>query len=477
MSTMANRTILRRILTTHSPSLRLCQKAPRTAIYSGSFSRFQSTRAAAAPLPSPNSSPKEFFLSNPRIHVSTSTLDMADMSLQKGKARAFDVDVDSDMYPESSPTHGHTGSVPSPSATAIPLAPYPPPHIPLTSFVPVPPLTLKSRLKIYMQLSKSRLTALVVLTAMSGVALCPLSATVPALLATAAGTALCSASANTFNQLAEVPLDAQMVRTRTRPLVRRAISPAHAAAFGVTSGAAGIAILATLVNPLTAGLGAFNIFLYSGVYTYMKRRSVLNTWVGAVVGAIPPLMGWTACGGHLLPSAEHPFVYIWPSTVSDLASALPLDNPLAPAALFAFLFAWQFPHFNAVSHLTRAGYAQAGYRMLSVLNPQHNSLVGFRYALAFIPICSVLAPLSGLTTWWFALTSLPFNVGLAHGAWQFWREGSEKAARKVWRQCLLYLPAMLVLMMLSKPSLNWSASIKRALGYEEVEKRETSVSV
>ncbi|CAE7169424.1 unnamed protein product [Rhizoctonia solani] len=398
------------------------------------------------------------------------------MSLRKGKGRAFDVDVDSDMYPEPALEHNTARPSTLTSPTAITIAPYPPPHIPLSAYSPVPALTLKSRLKIYMALSKSRLTTLVVLTAMSGVALCPLPTTVSALLATAAGTTLCSAAANTFNQIAEVPLDAQMVRTRTRPLVRRAISPAHAAAFGVVAGASGITILATLVNPLTAALGAFNIVLYSGVYTYMKRRSIINTWVGGVVGAIPPLMGWTACGGHLLPSAEHPIVFIWPSSIGDLTSALPLDNPFAAATLFAFLFAWQFPHFNAVSHLTRAGYAQAGYKMLSVLDPRHNGLVGFRYALAFIPICSVMAPLSGLTTWWFALTSLPLNVWLSHGAWQFWREGSEKAARTVWRQCLIYLPLMLGLMMASKPSLNWSASVKRVLGYDQGEESKVVVT-
>jgi protoheme IX farnesyltransferase len=465
---MANRNLLKRILTTSPQSLRSCRKVA----HNGSISRLQSTSTTAAPLPIPTSSFKKFFLSNPRIHASTPTLDIADMSLRKGAARAFDVDVDSDMYPESTPKHGRAEWAPSTSPTSIPLVPYPPPHVPLTAYTPIPPLTLKTRLKVYMQLSKSRLTALVVLTAMSGVALCPLPATVPVLLATAAGTALCSACANTFNQIAEVPLDAQMVRTRSRPLVRRIITPAHAAAFGVASGAAGIAMLATCVNPLTAALGAFNIGLYSGVYTYLKRRSVLNTWVGAAVGAIPPLMGWAACGGHLLPSAEHPITFVWPSSVTDAASLLPLDNPLAAATLFAFLFAWQFPHFNAISHLTRAGYAQAGYRMLSVLNPQHNSLVGLRYALAFTPICSVMAPLTGLTTWWFALTSLPFNMVLARGAWQFWREGSEKAARQVWRQSLWYLPVMLALMMASKPGLDWSRSIKRVLGFEEVEQRD-----
>ncbi|KAF8738339.1 Protoheme IX farnesyltransferase, partial [Rhizoctonia solani] len=460
-----------------SQGIRPCHKRLVFPLVPGGLShRGQSTRAAHPPTSSPTQPFKAFFLSNPKVSASSASLDIADMSLQKGKGRAFDVDVDSDMYPEPKPEHIAAGSNAPRSATAIPLVPYPPPHIPLSAYTPVPPLTLKSRLKIYMALSKSRLTTLVVLTAMSGAALCPLSTTVPALLATAAGTALCSAAANTFNQIAEVPLDAQMVRTRTRPLVRRMISPAHAAAFGIVAGASGVTILATLVNPLTAGLGALNIVLYSGVYTYMKRRSILNTWVGAVVGAIPPLMGWTACDGHLIPSAEHPLVYIWPSSTIDIANSLPLDNPLAAATLFAFLFAWQFPHFNAVSHLTRVGYAQAGYKMLSVLNPQHNSLVGLRYALAFIPICSVMAPLSGLTAWWFALTSLPLNVWLSYGAWQFWREGTEKAARKVWRQCLIYLPLMLGLMMASKPSLNWSASFKKALGYDEDEKPSVLVS-
>ncbi|KDN38421.1 hypothetical protein RSAG8_09515, partial [Rhizoctonia solani AG-8 WAC10335] len=370
---MTKHKCINKILFSVSQGIRPCHRS--IALPGRLTSRSQSTRVAHPPISSTTQSSKQFFLSNPRVSSSAASLDIADMSLRKGKGRAFDVDMDSDMYPEPALEQSTTRPNALTSPTAIPIVPYPPLHIPLSAYSPVPALTLKSRLKIYMALSKSRLTTLVVLTAMSGVALCPLPTTVSALLATAAGTTLCSAAANTFNQIAEVPLDAQMVRTRNRPLVRRLISPAHAAAFGVVAGASGITILATLVNPLTAALGAFNIVLYSGVYTYMKRRSIINTWVGAVVGAVPPLMGWTACGGHLLPSPEHPVVFIWPSSVGDLANTLPLDNPLAAATLFAFLFAWQFPHFNAVSHLTRAGYAQAGYKMLSVLDPRHNALV------------------------------------------------------------------------------------------------------
>ncbi|KAI0749888.1 UbiA prenyltransferase family-domain-containing protein [Daedaleopsis nitida] len=176
------------------------------------------------------------------------------------------------------------------------------------AFRPAEVLTPRRLARIYAQLSKSNLTVLVVLTAMSSVALSPLPTTVPVLLSTAIGTALCSASANTWNQIQEVPYDAQMARTRNRPLVRHAISPLHATGFAVTTGVAGPALLWTMVNPTTAILGAANIALYAGAYTYLKRKSTLNTWVGAVVGGIPPLMGWTACGGSLLPSQSFELV-------------------------------------------------------------------------------------------------------------------------------------------------------------------------
>ncbi|CAL1715742.1 unnamed protein product [Somion occarium] len=307
----------------------------------------------------------------------------------------------------------------------------------IANYKPTESLTPRRLLKVYAQLSKSRLTTLVVLTAMSGVALSPLPATVPVLLATALGTTLCSASANTLNQIQEVPLDAQMTRTRNRPLVRRAISPVHAAGFALVTGVAGPAILWTMVNPVTAILGVANIALYAGAYTYLKRTSIVNTWVGAVVGAIPPLMGWTACGGHLLPSSSYPIHTFLPSFLSDVPIDLAwIDNPLAAFALFMLLYSWQFPHFNALSHLLRGSYAQAGYHMLSTLSPSKNALVSLRHSLLLIPICSVLVPLSGLTTWAFALTSLVPNVVCTQAAWTFWRSTGEKEARnRAWTGC------------------------------------------
>lgn len=338
------------------------------------------------------------------------------------------------------------------------------------SFKQIEPLTLSSTLKIYAQLSKSRLTTLVTLTAMAGVALSPFPTTVPVLLSTAVGTALCSASANTLNQIQEVPLDAQMARTRNRPIVRKAISPVHAAGFACATGVIGPAVLYAMVNPTTALLGVANIALYAGAYTWLKRRSISNTWVGAVVGGIPPLMGWAACGGHLLPSSltlNTSALFLPPFLSSPVPLDLSLvDNTLAPLALFLFLYSWQFPHFNSFSHLVRGSYAQAGYRMLSVLDPRKNALVSLRHALALVPICSVLVPLSGLTTWTFALVSLVPNAICVRAAWRFWRTGAERDARKIWHHELWYMPVVLGLMMFFKQGMDWM----RWLGLEADEK-------
>ncbi|OSC99941.1 protoheme IX farnesyltransferase [Trametes coccinea BRFM310] len=323
-------------------------------------------------------------------------------------------------------------------------------------------LTPRRLAKIYSQLAKSNLTVLIMLTAMSGVALSPLTTTVPVLLSTALGTALCSASANAFNQIQEVPYDAQMARTRNRPLVRRAISPLHATGFAVVTGLAGPALLWTCVNPTTALLGAANIALYAGAYTYLKRKSILNTWVGSVVGGIPPLMGWTACGGSLLPSSTQSFDLVLPSFMSTLSSipadaATLADNPLAPLALFLLLYSWQFPHFNGLSHLVRESYAQAGYRMLGVLDPHKNATVALRHALLLVPATSILMPLSGLTTWAFALTSLVPHAICIDAAFKFWKHGGEKQARKVFQHSLWYLPVLLGLMMFHKRGMDWGS--------------------
>ena len=363
-------------------------------------------------------------------------------------------------------THG-LGFEPPPSVflhqSDAPSLP-PPPPIPLASYRAIPALTPTRLIGIYGQLSKARLSAFNVLVAMSSVALSPIPTTVPVLLSTALGTALCSASANTLNQLQEVPYDAQMARTRGRPLVRRAISPSHAAAFAAATGLAGPTLLCMMCNPTTALLGAVNIALYAGPYTRMKRRTIWNTWVGAIVGAVPPLMGWTAVGGALFPSTaislHFPSVLTSaaaaaaPDIVANSGSAV-LDNPLAPWVLFALMFSWQFPHFNSLAHFVRSAYAQGGYRMLAVLNPRKNRLVALRHVVLLTGICSTLVPLSGLTTWSFALTSLVPNVIWLRAALRFNKFGGDARARTVFAHSLWWLPVVLGLMIVHKNNVDW----------------------
>uniref|UniRef100_A0A915PTU1 Protoheme IX farnesyltransferase, mitochondrial n=1 Tax=Setaria digitata TaxID=48799 RepID=A0A915PTU1_9BILA len=196
-------------------------------------------------------------------------------------------------------------------------------------------------LKSYLQLSKARLTAMVTTTAVSGFVIAPVNLSLSPLAACTLGTALLSASANTFNHLLEIPYDAQMRRTQSRLLVVHRFSRFHAVAFALATAVVGFATLWIGCNPLTAGLGLLNAFLYAGVYTPMKRHSIGCTWVGAVVGAMPPLMGYAGAAGCI-----HP----------------------ASLVLAAVLFCWQFPHFNALSWSLRADYTRAGYRVMCAAN-------------------------------------------------------------------------------------------------------------
>lgn len=314
----------------------------------------------------------------------------------------------------------------------------------VTKHKPILPPSLKQLPKLYKELSKSKLAFLVALTTMSGYAIAPGAATVSTLLYTTVGTTLCISSANAINQWIEVPYDAQMLRTRNRVLGRRQLSSFHAFSFGILTGAAGVSMLATMVNPLTAALGAANLLLYTCIYTPMKRASIANTWVGAIVGAIPPMMGWTAVTNGLEPGA-------W--------------------VLGGILYAWQFPHFNALAWNLRADYSKAGYRMMAVTDPKLNARVALRHSLAMVPL-SLSIPYLDLTSWWFALDSSVVNATLIYGAYKFWqkrylRQGTvggrdivvliylvsisdEKTARQLFFGSLIHLPVLLALMMVHK---------------------------
>lgn len=285
-------------------------------------------------------------------------------------------------------------------------------------------VSLKKLPGYYLRLSKIRLTGLVVLTSMAGYALAPGATVLSTFLLASLGTGLCSCSANSINQWLEVPFDSQMARTQNRVLVRGLLSPTHVLLFGLGTGALGLSTLLLEVNGLTALLGGLNILLYTCAYTPLKRLSIVNTWAGSLVGALPPLMGWAACTGTLDPGA---FV------------------------LAGILYSWQFPHFNALSWNLRADYSRAGYRMMSVIDPELCRKVALRHCLALIGL-STLLPVFDVTTWWLAADSLPLNLWFTWLGWRFYQNSDTRSARELFRFSLLHLPLLMILVMFHKKS-------------------------
>jgi len=268
------------------------------------------------------------------------------------------------------------------------------------------------------QLSKFRLSSLVVLTASAGfVAGSGEKMDWAGLAWTSLGTFGSAACANTLNQIYEVANDSRMSRTCNRPLPAGRMTRLQAAAFALTAGSLGVGILYTQTNELTAALGVANIVLYAGVYTPLKQISVLNTWVGALVGAIPPLMGWAAAAGHLEPGA-----YV----------------------LSAALFFWQLPHFFALAWLCKDDYLRGGFRMLSGIDPTGRKTAGaaFRNALFLLPL-GVAAYAAGVTTQPFAWEAAALAAVLCVPASSFLATPTQATARKLFRSSLMYLPLLM----------------------------------
>ncbi|XP_005495158.2 protoheme IX farnesyltransferase, mitochondrial isoform X2 [Zonotrichia albicollis] len=274
------------------------------------------------------------------------------------------------------------------------------------------------------RLSKIKLTALVVSTASTGFAMAPVPFELTCFLLASLGTGLASCAANSINQFFEVPFDSNMNRTKNRPLVRGQISPLLAVCFAACCGIPGVALLTLGVNPLTGALGAFNIFLYTCCYTPLKRMSIANTWVGAVVGAIPPIMGWTAATGSL-----------------DAGALL----------LGGILYSWQFPHFNALSWGLREDYSRGGYCMMSVTHPGLCRRVALRHCLALIGL-SAVAPVLNITTWTFPIISLPINLYISYLGFRFYRDADRSSSRKLFFCSLWHLPLLLLVMFTCKKS-------------------------
>ncbi len=286
---------------------------------------------------------------------------------------------------------------------------------------------LVSRLRDYAQLSKARVTLLELVTALAGMYL----AMGPAMplglvLATLLGAGALAASAIAYNQYIERRLDAQMQRTANRPLPSGRMAPGEAALFGVVALAFGMTLLVLAVNWTTAWLGLLSWFTYVAIYTPLKTRSTFNTTVGAVSGALPIVMGWTAGGGAM---------------------------DLTALGLFAVLFFWQYPHFMAIAWLCKDDYAAAGYKMHAVVEPTGAragamAVVGAAMLLpsALLPVLNT--PFSALS---YAIVATLLSALLLVASVLFMTSRTERSARRLLRASLLYLPAwMLVLCLLGR---------------------------
>ncbi|KAF7154649.1 hypothetical protein RHSIM_Rhsim01G0145300 [Rhododendron simsii] len=306
----------------------------------------------------------------------------------------------------------------------------------------------------YWELSKARLSMLVVATSGAGYVLGSGSAIdYVGLCCTCAGTMMVAASANSLNQVFEINNDAKMNRTKNRPLPSARITVPHAVSWASSVGAAGTALLACQANMMAAGLAASNLFLYAFVYTPLKQIHPVNTWVGAVVGAIPPLLGdtmrkWLSllrdrmrvieenAVNRLLSISSKILKLLWVAASGQVS----LNGMVLPAALYF----WQIPHFMALAYLCRSDYAAGGFRMFSLADAsgERTALVALRNCLYLIPL-GYLAYDWGITSGWFCLESTLLALAITGTALSFYLNRTTKNARIMFHASLLYLPVFM----------------------------------
>ncbi|HVX62635.1 MAG TPA: heme o synthase [Pirellulales bacterium] len=232
------------------------------------------------------------------------------------------------------------------------------------------------------------------------------------------GALLVAAGASAWNQWLERHTDALMDRTAGRPLPAARLHAREAALSGAAVALIGVAYLGVLVNLLTAALGALTWLIYVGLYTPLKARSPASTPVGAVAGALPILMGWTAVGGRL---------------------------NLSAATLFLIVFLWQFPHVMAIAWIYRRQYAAAGLKLLPVADP-----TGRRAGVVAVAGAATLAPFSFLPTLFgfagpaYLIWALVLGAGQLLCALAFLCRRNDQTARTLLRATLIYLPALLL---------------------------------
>jgi protoheme IX farnesyltransferase len=285
--------------------------------------------------------------------------------------------------------------------------------------------SVPSRWVDYYELTKPRMNFLVVITTMVGFYMAAHAGIDWLLLLhTLLGTAATAAGASVLNQFIERDIDKLMPRTTDRPLPAGRVAPIEALIYGVCLGIAGTTYLAVTVNALTALLGAITLGTYVLLYTPMKRWTTLNTVIGAVPGAIPPMMGFTAAQGAL--SAE-------------------------ALAVFGILFFWQMPHFLAIAIMYRDDYAAGGLKMLPVVD-RDLSVTGRQillYGAALVPATLIPVQLHMAGAMYFTAAVLLGFAFLSFGV-SCATSRTRSDARKLFFASIVYLPALLAAMMLDK---------------------------
>lgn len=282
-----------------------------------------------------------------------------------------------------------------------------------------------SRTSDFVALAKPRLNMLVVASTLVGYAMAdgePLGLVrVCGLLL---GTGLVAGGASTFNQVAERDLDALMRRTRRRPLPAQRLQPLEGVLFGTAMTLAGLLLIVAASNVVAAAVALATLLSYVVIYTPLKRRSSFSTVVGAIPGALPPIIGWSAVTGTM---------------------------PAQAWTLFGIMFLWQLPHFLAIAWMYREDYARAGFPMLPVLEPDGRSTArhSVLYAAALLPLsfAPMLMHMAGEV--YFA-GALVLGIGFLWLTLQFARTRAVRDARTLFFGSIVYLPLLWILMIIDK---------------------------
>ena len=277
----------------------------------------------------------------------------------------------------------------------------------------------------FLLLTKARLSLLVIITTVFGYLLALKSSSSLMdwwrLTHTIIGSALAAAAASVFNQLMEIDVDARMARTAVRPLPTKKIQPVAAFIIGWILAACGIVHLGVKVNAQASAFAAATLFVYMFIYTPMKRRSGLNTLVGAVSGALPPLIGWAAAGGDL--------------------------SVVEPWFLFGLLFLWQLPHFVAINWMYRKEYEDAGFVMWSNGDESggRTSFLGIFFSVLLMMMMVIPLAFGFVRTWAVVGLMLAAAVMVKY-AINFGKSRLREDARRLFLYTLIFLPASLFLL-------------------------------